>query len=118
MRRFVTQVRRTCDIQTSELKPLDDWTGTPLAQLTRAQMAERHKLMSGKNGPRAANKAMKNVRAAWNLARGRHPECPPTSSPATSTPVAFLLEKTGVAKKDQPKRDAGRDARGRGTARR
>jgi integrase len=60
----------------SEMKPLDDLTGTPLSELTRAQMAERHELMTAKNGPRAANKALMNVRAAWNLARARHPELP------------------------------------------
>jgi integrase len=60
----------------SELKPLDDWMKRPLAELKPSMMADRHELMTTKNGPRAANKAMKNIRAAWNLARGRHPELP------------------------------------------
>ncbi len=67
---------RIIETYRSELKPLSDLMNRPLAELKKAEMAERHEHITDQNGPRAANKAMKNLRAAWNYARSRHEELP------------------------------------------
>lgn len=89
----------------SELKPLDDLMGKPLSQLTRVQMAERHRLMTTKNGPRAANKAMKNLRAAWNLALGLHRELPENILKGTKADRGFAYNAENFGGKSIPWRE-------------
>ncbi|MEZ5875594.1 MAG: site-specific integrase [Hyphomicrobiales bacterium] len=53
-----------------DLRYFEDWKDRPLAELgaDRRAVRDRHKHLSGKHGPYIANRAMRALRAAYNLA--------------------------------------------------
>jgi integrase len=54
---------------------LRDWLARPLREITRSEVRRRHERVT-KNGPYAANRLMRHLRASWNTARREHPELP------------------------------------------
>jgi len=55
---------------------LKDWLATPLAEITRKMIYERHRRIGKISGPYAANATMRAFRAAYNRARRQHEELP------------------------------------------
>ena len=56
---------------------LKDWLATPLAEITRKMVYDRHRRIGQTSGPYAANAAMRAFRAAYNRAIRQHEELPP-----------------------------------------
>lgn len=56
---------------------LKDWLATPLAEITRKMIYDRHRRIGDISGPYAANATMRAFRAAYNGAMRLHEELPP-----------------------------------------
>ena len=56
---------------------LKDWLATPLAEITRKMIYDRHRRIGKISGPYAANATMRAFRAAYNRAMRQHEELPP-----------------------------------------
>ena len=56
---------------------LKDWLATPLAEITRKMIYDRHRRIGKISGPYAANATMRAFRAAYNRAIRLHEELPP-----------------------------------------
>ena len=56
---------------------LKDWLATPLAEITRKIIYDRHRRIGNVSGPYAANATMRAFRAAYNGAMRLHEELPP-----------------------------------------
>lgn len=56
---------------------LKDWLATPLAEITRKMVYDRHRRIGKKSGPYAANATMRSFRAAYNRAMRQHEDLPP-----------------------------------------
>jgi hypothetical protein len=56
---------------------LKDWLTTPLAEITRKMIYDRHRRIGNVSGPYAANATMRAFRAAYNGAMRLHEELPP-----------------------------------------
>lgn len=56
-----------------------DWLDRPLAEITRRDAFEKHKLLTTKHGPYGANGAMRQFRAIYNLALKHYEHLPPTN---------------------------------------
>lgn len=55
---------------------LSDWLDRPLAELTRAEVRDRHRKLSERSGPTTADYTMRVLRAVYNRALRQHPELP------------------------------------------
>jgi len=70
-------VQRSIASMRDELgRHLSAWMDEPLVGITRARCIDRHREVTEENGPTAANRAFRHLRACWNSARGRYEEMP------------------------------------------
>jgi integrase len=53
-----------------------DWLDTPLAEITRKMVRDRHQRIGKKSGPYAANATMRAFRSAYNRAMRQHEDLP------------------------------------------
>lgn len=56
---------------------MNDWLNTPLSEITRKMVYERHRRIGKKSGTYAANGTMRAFRAAYNRAMRQHEDLPP-----------------------------------------
>ena len=68
--------RSIVDFQADIERYLGDWLDRPLVSIEPEECDARHTTISERNGPVVANKAMKNLRAAWRSTRKMHRQLP------------------------------------------
>jgi integrase len=85
---------------------LKDWLTTPLAEITRKMIYDRHRRIGNVSGPYAANATMRAFRAAYNGAMRLHEELPPNPTisvdwfPEYRRNAAIPAEQLGAWHKD------------------